>query len=119
MCKHDRNKAKEVQLKNSNKKHLRCQEVEVLLIFCRNKGLISCCRTQRSKFFDSLPFLVDTGVFSKHGGDDVDELISSSDSLASSPSRFSSASGASDTDEARSAGRGPASRKGGCKTLNW
>jgi hypothetical protein len=52
------------------------------------------------------------------GGDDV-ELVFSPDSSASSPYWFSSASGASDTMEARSAGRGPSSGRGGRETRNW
>jgi hypothetical protein len=53
------------------------------------------------------------------GGGDVIELVSSSDSSASSLSLFYSASGASDTEEARSAGRGPSSGRGGRETRNW
>jgi hypothetical protein len=52
-----------------------------------------------------------TPMFSESvGGGDVVELVSSSDSSTSSPSYFSSASWASDTVEARSAGRGPSER---------
>jgi hypothetical protein len=53
------------------------------------------------------------------GGDDVDELVSSSDSSISSSSWLLSASGASDTGEARFAGRGPASGRGGYEIRNW
>jgi hypothetical protein len=53
------------------------------------------------------------------GGDDVVELVSSSNSLASSLSWFSLASGASEIVEARSAERGPSSRRGGRETRNW
>jgi hypothetical protein len=52
------------------------------------------------------------------GGGDIVELVSSLDSLASSPSWFSLASGASDALEARSAGRGPSSGRGGSETRN-
>jgi hypothetical protein len=62
-----------------------------------------------------LPVLVSSD---SAGGGDIVELVSSSDSSASSPSWFSSASGASDTMEARSAERGPSPGRGGSETRN-
>jgi hypothetical protein len=53
------------------------------------------------------------------GGGDIVELVSSSDSSASSPSWFSLASGVSDIGEARSAASGPSSGRGGSETRNW
>jgi hypothetical protein len=52
------------------------------------------------------------------GGGDVVELVSSSDPSTSSLSWFSSASGASETAEARSAGIGPSSGREGRETKN-
>jgi hypothetical protein len=52
------------------------------------------------------------------GGGNIVELVSSSNSLASSPSWFSLALGASDTMEARSARRGPPSGRGGSEMRN-
>jgi hypothetical protein len=51
-------------------------------------------------------------------GGDVVELVPSSESLASSPSWVSSASGASDTTAARSAESGPPSGRGGIEMRN-
>jgi hypothetical protein len=53
------------------------------------------------------------------GGGDVVKLVSSSDSSASSSSWFSSASRVSNTEEARSAERGPSSGRGGREMRNW
>jgi hypothetical protein len=80
-------------------------------VFCAE--VLEDVKSSTSFLFLSAPVSLDST-----GGGDVIELVSSSDSSASSPSWFSSASGASNTMEARSAERGPPSGRGGSETRN-